>query len=121
MAVRIANTNEINFGVAGAAVTVTHVRITLSITDSITLELTNPVAVPNANKMAFNAGDLALVYQSGDFGDDHMKAVVESYFGVGATRSLSIDLMSSSTYVLNVSGYSSQTVSAWTLTTEDDA
>ncbi len=128
MAVRIENTAAINFGTFAAAATVTHIRIRRASDDGQPLvrALASSVAVANGNEFQIDAGRLDILYPSGTLGidrtqsDAHMQAVVESYWGAGATLAMEVDAMTDANTPVAVTGYSQQSVSAWTLTTEAD-
>ena len=128
MAVRIENAEDINFGTFAAAATVTHIRIRRASDDGQPLvrALASPVAVGNGNEFQIDIGRLDVLYPSADLGinraqsDAHMQALVESYWGAGASLEMEVDAMTDATTPVAVSGYSQQAVSAWTLTTEAD-
>ena len=122
MAVRVQNGADINFGTFGAAATVTHIRIRRASDNGqpVVKALASSVAVAANTPFQIDENNLDILYPSGDLTDAHMKAVVESYWGVGGTLNMEIDAMTDATTVVAVSGYSQQSTSDWGISTETD-
>jgi len=122
MAIKVATRAEIDFGTFGAAATVTHVRLRPAATAQqaargFVIALTTPAAVGANAEFSLPSGDIQVVYPSGDLPDSHVQAAVGPLWsGV----SWQIDAMTSATTPVSVSGYSQQTYSGWTVTTEPD-
>ena len=123
MGIRIDTQADINFGIAATAVTVTHVRFRRASDDAqpVVLALSSAVAIAANQGMRIRSGMFDLVYKSGPLGNVHMLAVVEGYWGASGSRlSIEIDLMTSTTSVVSVGGYSQQSYDDWNITTEND-
>ena len=123
MAVRIEPNADIEFGTMGAAVDVTAVRVrpTASTADPILRRLSSTLSVPNGSALQIPAGSFDVVIPSGEIGNDFMEWLVTQ--GWTTTTSMQVDCMtgaSGSEAVVAVSGYSQQTVTAWTISTEAD-
>lgn len=117
MAVRVVPNAAIEFGTLGAAVDVTHVRVQKAGNDPITRPLASTLSVPNGSALQIPAADFDVVYPAGEVGNDHMEAMVTGYWN-GET--FQIDCMTSATAPVTTTGYSQQTNSAWTISTEAD-
>ena len=120
MAIRIEPDADIEFGTMGAAVTVSHVRVrpTSSTADAIVRPLTTDLGVPSGGALQIPAASFDVVIPSGQIGNDFMEWLVGE--GWGATTSMQVDCMTDATTAVAVSGYSQQTVTAWTVSTEAD-
>ena len=118
MAIRIQSRADINFGSAGAAVVVTHIRIRES-DDSNPVVKQLPVAIQVANgaPMRIPSGLLDLVYPAGDFTNGHMNDIMSPYW---TNKAMEIDLMTSINAVVAVTGYAQQTYSNWAISQEAD-
>ena len=114
MAIRVENTNSINFGTAGAQFTASHVRLQHG-SDAATQTvraLAAPITVAQNQAIEIVARALDMLFPNGDFDNDFMEAILDP---IGTVR---VDLMTDANTVVAVSGYSQQTVSAWTYTQE---
>ena len=119
MAVRIENTNEIDFGdVADAEVTMTHARVSVG-TDVLAIRaVTTTRVIPVGEAMKFDAAEMDLLVRSGEFEDAGFQALLE--LALEGTNELTFDAMTSSTAVVSDSGYSQQTTAAFDFSTEAD-
>ena len=123
MAIRVDTSGDIIFGIMSAQVTVTHARFRRASDDGQPVVYALPASVvANANEgLRIRSGMFDLVYKAGPFGNTHMRAVIESYWGAAGSRTaMEVDLMTSSTVVVADSGYSQQSYSAWAITEEND-
>lgn len=125
MAIKFENDGELNFGNAGAQVVITHGRVKKTGANNntrVVRPLSSPITIPSGQPIKIADGDIDLVFPTGQLisTDDHkfMAAVVTAY--LAATSSIEVDLMTSTTAVISVSGYSMQTHTAWTVTEEAD-
>ena len=119
MAVRIQNTNEIDFGdVADAEVTITHGRVSVGTDVLATRALTTSRVIPVGEAMKFDATEVDLVVRSGEFENAGFEALLE--LAREGTNELTFDAMTSSTVVVSDSGYSQQTTAAFDFSTEAD-
>lgn len=116
MAVRVENGEVLNFGVFGADATVTHARVGFGTTTLVSAALGKERSVPSGASLEFAVGDIDLVFPSGDMEDDGLSAVLALYFA----QEVWVDLMTDSSTVVSVSGYSQQTSSTWTRSVESD-
>ena len=120
MAVRIEPSSDVEFGTMGAAVTVTHVRVrpTAATSKTIVHALTSDLDVPNGGALQIPSSSFDVVLPSGQIGNTFMEWLIKE--GWGDTTSFQVDCLTDSTTVVSVSGYSQQTVTAWTISTEAD-
>ena len=118
MAVTVSNTNQIGFGTLAGSHTITHVRLRRASDNMfpIVRPLGSTINAQATNALIINAGDIDLIHEEGDFGLDYYENLVELYWGATGNLGVEVDLMTSSTAVVVDSGYSQQTVSAWTIT-----
>ena len=123
MAVRIEPDADIEFGTMGAAVDVTAVRVrpTASTSDAILRRLASTLSVPNGSALQIPAGSFDVVIPSGEIGNDFMEWLVTQ--GWSSSTSMQVDCMTGnagSETPVTTTGYSQQTVTAWTVSTEAD-
>ena len=120
MAVRIEPSSDVEFGTMGAAVTVTHVRVrpTGAKTKTIVHALTSDLDVPSGGALQIPASSFDVVLPSGQIGNTFMEWLVLE--GWAATTSMQVDCMTDDSTPVSTSGYSQQTVTAWSITTEAD-
>lgn len=118
MAIRVQNTNAINFGVFGSAATVTHTRLKIGATSTVlaTKALAARRAVEANGQAEFGAGALDIVFAEGDANNAGLLAILDDYFD--GSKTLTVELLTSTTAEVTASGYSSQAVSAWSLSQE---
>ena len=104
----------------GAAVTVTHVRVrpTAATSKAIVHALTSDLDVPNGGALQIPTASFDVVLPSGQIGNDFLEWLVLE--GWAATASFQVDCMTDSTTPVSTSGYSQQTVTSWSITTEAD-
>ena len=123
MGIRIDSQDAITFGIAAAAVAITHVRFRRASDDGqpVVVALPNTVNILANRGMRIPSGMFDLVYKSGPFGNTHMLALVEGYWGASGSRTeMEVDLMTSANAVVDVAGYSQQTYENWIITEEAD-
>ena len=120
MAIRIEPTADIEFGTMGAAVEVTHVRVrpTAATTKAMVRPLDSTLSVPDSGALQIPSASFDVVIPSGQIGDTFMDWLVKS--GWDTTTSFQVDCMTDDSTPVTTSGYSQQTVTSWTVTTEDD-
>ena len=118
MAVRIQNTAEINFGNAGAAVTITHWRIRKGTVNLVLRGVATSRTLAVGQPMKVEAGEIDVVFPKGQCEDAGIQDAWNNWFTGGG--GVLIDLMTSDANVVAVSGYSQQTVAAFTLSIEND-
>ena len=117
MAIRIQNGEILNFGTFAAAARVTHARIgRSSSTTMVTKALTTPRTIAINGSAQFAIGEIDLVYPKNQMDDAGMKDMLDYHFA----RSQIVELMTSATAVVAVSGYSQQASTSWTSSTESD-
>ena len=123
MGIRIDTQDDINFGIAAAAVSVSHVRFRRASDNGqpVVIALSSAVDIALNQGMRIRSGMFDLVYKSGPLTNAHMLEVVEGYWGASGSRTnMEIDLMTSNSSVVSVSGYSQQSYDDWDITTEND-
>ena len=123
MGIRVDTQGDINFGIAAAAISISHVRFRRASDNAqpVVLALAATVAIAANQGMRIRSGMFDLVYKSGPLGNVHMLAVVEGYWGASGSRlDIEVDLMTSSTQVVTVGGYSQQSYDDWLITSEAD-
>ena len=118
MTIRVQNTALVNFGTVTATVTITHVGLQRGSETEIVKQLPAALTYAAQQELVIPAGDLDVVYPDGDLGDDHMDALVKSWWGATGTAAIKINLKTDATTNVATTGYSQQTVSAWTIATE---
>ena len=122
MAIRVQNTGVLDFGIVGASVTVSHIRFAEHTSASnanarpVVKQLGSNVSAANGERLRIAAGALDLVYNEGDFTDAHIQNLVTSLFN--GTKVIYVDLMTSSTQAVAVSGYRQQNTAAWSVSSE---
>ena len=116
MAVRVQNGEALNFGTFTGTVTVTHARIGHGSTTLVVRPLAAERTVNSGAALEFIAGDIDLVFPSGQLEDTGLSALLGTYF----SQSVWVDLMTGPTTVVSDSGYSRQTSSTWTRNVESD-
>lgn len=118
MAIRVQNSDIIVFGImADASVTATHGRIQKAGQDPVVRPLSANVTAAVGERLRVVANEIDFVYPSNQVGDDHMDAVIRSYW---EGEEFQIDLMTDSSTVVADSGYSQQSSRNWGITTEAD-
>ena len=98
MGIRIDSQDAITFGIAGAAVAITHVRFRRASDNGqpVVVALPNTVNILANRGMRIPSGMFDLVYKAGEFGNEHMLALVEGYWGQSGSRTeMEVDLMTS--------------------------
>ena len=123
MGIRIDSQDAITFGIAATAVPITHVRFRRASDDGqpVIVALPNTVNILANRGMRIPSGMFDLVYKAGPFGNAHMLALVEGYWGQSGSRTnMEVDLMTSSSSVVAVAGYSQQSYENWIITEEAD-
>ena len=122
MAVRVENTNQINFGTLAGNQSITHARVRRASDDGqpMVKALGTTINAQATNALIINARDIDFVYDNGEFTNAHFRELVDGYWGATGTLGVEVDLMTSSTAVVVDSGYSQQTVNAWTITADAD-
>ena len=118
MAVRVQNSATVNFGVFAAATTVTHARLRVGNNTLATRALTNSRAIEAGGQAQFAVGDIDLVFPANQLENAGLNAILAEYFD--GTNTLLIDLMTSNTQVVTVSGYSQQSTAGWGRSSESD-
>ena len=117
MAIRIQNGEILNFGTFAAAARVTHARVGRSgSTTMVTKALTTPRSIAINGSAQFAIGEIDLVYPKNDMNDAGMKDMLDYHFA----RSQVVELMTSSSVVVAVTGYSNQSSTSWTSSIESD-
>ena len=118
MAVRVSNTNAVNFGTFDAETTVTHARALVG-SDIIT---TRPLATQRtiaANGQAqFDAGEIDLVFPANELENAGLNALLA--LALDGTNALTIKLLTNATTEVTTTGYDDQDVAAWTRANEAD-
>lgn len=118
MAIRVQTQADINFGTAGAAVTVTHLRIRESDdSNPVVKQLPNPIQIAAGAPMRIPSGLLDIVYPAGELTNGHMSDFLTPWW---TNKAMEIDLMTSANAVVAVSGYAQQTYSNWAISSEAD-
>ena len=117
MAARVRNSNNIDFGEMGAAVTISHGRVQKAGNDPVVIPLSSNLVVAQDEELRIPALMMALKYNTGDLTDDHMDALIKAYW---QGETFQVDAMTSSTQVVTTSGYSQQTTSAFSFDTPSD-
>lgn len=117
MAVRVQTQDDIVFGTMAASVTATHARFQKAGNAPVVRPLSANVTAASGESLRIPSGDLDVVYPANELTNDHMKALVDSYWD---SETFQLDLMTSSTVVVSDTGYSQQTYSNWSITTESD-
>lgn len=126
MAVTVKSQDDINFGVAGSAVRITHVRFRRGRDDGqpVVIALPQPVNIAVNRGMVITSGSFSIKYRSAPLGNTHMDALVKLYWQERLSDPkgtvMEVDLMTSSTQVVTVSGYSQQQYHNWLFGTEAD-
>ena len=116
MAVRVQNGEVLNFGVFGAAATVTHARVGFGSTTLATAALGSERSVSSGSSLEFAVGDIDLVFPSGALEDAGLSGLLALYFA----QDVWVDLMTDASTVVAVSGYAQQTSSVWSRSVESD-
>ena len=126
MAVRVQNAAAINFGNAVAAVTLTHFEVLYGPSGSRSSlgikQASSPVEVAAGSPMQFAAGELDILFRSGDINDAAMKRMVDSFVS-DADEGWQVKAYTSATQEVQDTGYSAQavpSVGGWTTSTESD-
>ena len=114
MAINVENTAALIFGVMAAEVVISHARFQQADDSEPVIRPVSPnVTVAAGERMRLPAGSMDVVYPRGELTDVHMDAVVKLYW----TGSFKVDMMTDATTVVADSGYSQQSTSAFTFTT----
>lgn len=118
MAIRVQTQADINFGNAGAAVSVTHIRLRED-DDSLPIvkQLPNPIQIAPGAPMRIPSGLYDLVYPAGDMGNAHMLDILRPYW---TNRAMEVDLMTDANTPVAVAGYAQQPYSNWSISQEAD-
>ena len=116
MTVRVQNAANMNFGTFGAATTVTHARIKDGNTVLGTRALSASVTIPQNREFQIPANSLDFVFPEGHFSDAGMQEIAEAYFT--SSKQLEVELLTNANTEVTTSGYSSQTTSSWSISTE---
>ena len=121
MACAVSNNGTLSFGTFATAATVTHVRFRKGSDDSnpVVIALSSSVAVAANQQAVIPSGDLEVRYLNGTDGltNGHMEAIAKAYW---ENTAMEVDLMTSASVVVSVSGYAQVSHSAWTFTQETD-
>ena len=117
MAIRVEPDDTMVFGVMSEEVTVTHTRVQKDGAAATVRPLGTPLVVAAGERLRIPATAFDAQYPSGDFSDTHMDALVKSYW---LDEEFQVDCMADDSTVVADSGYSQQTNSVWTFTTETD-
>lgn len=118
MAVRIQNSNSMNFGTFGTQAVVSHIRAKTAGGMVIgTKQLTSPVTIAANRSAEFVVGAIDFVFAKGQLEDAGLQDILNNYFDSADTE---IELLTDSATEVAVSGYSSQTTRSWTYSTEND-
>ena len=131
MAIRVQNSSDIFFGARGVpisltSVVVTHIRIRRASDDGqpIIIALPSATTIDMGDTIKIATGAIDIIYKSGQLNNQHMLAVVESYWGESTSRTaMEVDLLTAvnpSIVVVNDPRYSHSTVTEWTITAESD-
>ena len=116
MAVRVQNGESLNFGTFSAEVTVTHARVGFGSQTLVVRPLATDRTVAAGREPEFLAGDIQLVFPSGEMEDTGLSALLGTYF----SQAVWVDLMTDPLTVVSDSGYSQQTSSTWNRSVESD-
>ena len=119
MAVQISNSGPINFGTVDSAVTIRFGRIQRASDDAnpIIKQFAAPINAQANNALIVNAGAIDIIHNEGETSDDYMEGLVRPYWGGASLNTgMKVDLMGDSTTPIATTGYTQQTVTAWTLT-----
>ncbi len=126
MAIRVQTQADIEFGTAGAAVTVTHVRAQ-DADDSTPLikQLPQPIQIAAGAPMRIPSGLLDFVYPAGELTNDHMLEVLRPHWGDNdadgnGNRNMVVDLMTDAATPVAVGGYNQQQYANWGISAEAD-
>ena len=119
MAVRVENTSIVNFGTFGAAATVTHFRVSIGNVAIFTRPLTTSRVIAIGGQAQFAADELDFLFPSNQLDDAGYEDLLDLAFD--GSNSFNVDLLTSVSQVVSVSGYSQQQVTAWTTSTEADS
>lgn len=119
MAIRVQTQADINFGTAGEAVSVSHVRAR-DADDTTPLVKQLPVAIQIAAgaPMRIPSGLLDFLYLAGEMTNAHMLEVLTPHW---RNRNMDIDLMTDANTAVAVAGYAQQQYSNWSLSQEADS
>jgi len=125
MGVLVSNGAAITFPAFAAQQIITAVRVQRASDNGQPVEKRLAAAVTVAANEQFNfpEGALDFKYNSGDYTDAHMRAVVESYWGSGGTLNMEIDLLEGadgSETVCNDTNYVQQSTNDWDVAIETD-
>ena len=120
--VKVTNTNQINFGTIQGTHTITHIRVRRGSDNGqpMTTTLNSSVTTSPQNALILNAENLDFNYNNGNFTNAHFRQCVNGYWGISADLSMKVALLTNSTTEVVDSGYSEQSVAAWTVTQDAD-
>ena len=116
MAENVSNTSLDSFGTFGAAATVTHVRVLDGTQELVTIQLGTSRLIGANVEAQIDAGDLDLKFNSGPFEDAGIRGLIQADFDAG----MIVQLLTAANTEVAVSGYSEQTITAWTYATVTD-
>lgn len=117
MAIRIENTNGVQFGTLAAAATITHVRGKVGRHVLFTEELSPQLVVAQNSLAELVAGALDVIINKNEGEDAGLQALVEPGL---ANPGITVELLTDATTEVAVTGYTAQTVTQWSIRTEAD-
>ncbi|MCY4470293.1 MAG: hypothetical protein OXC08_16385 [Thiotrichales bacterium] len=126
MAIRVQTQADINFGMAAAAVVVSHVRAQdADNTTPLIKELPVAIQIAAGAPMRIPSGLLDFVYPAGELSNDHMLEVLRPHWGDAdadgnGNRNMRIDLMTDAATPVAVGGYNQQQYANWGISAEAD-
>ena len=118
MAIRIENTNAVNFGTFDAETTVTHARALVGSDILTTRPLATQRTIAANGQAQFDAGEIDLVFPSNQMENAGYNALLA--LALDGTNALTIKLLTDATTEVTTTGYDDQDVTAWTRTPEAD-
>lgn len=118
MAVRVQNSEVINFGTLATETAITHGRLSVGANVLTTRPLTTNRTVAAGGQAQFDIGEIDLFFPSNQLENAGYNALLALAFD--GTNSLNIDAMTDASTVVAASGYSQQSSADFDLTNESD-